>query len=172
MLGWLAQGPEPRADRLLRPLKKFLGRHHHRAKNVLERVGRAAQGLLQWKQSLPLLGWTFVYWAITTLQLLWFAQACGLPLGGAESATLVAILGLSILLPGGPAQAGTFQVGVALGLGLFVDTVALRTVGSQFVALLYAWGLMGTAIFALPGLLLLRRASVALPGVQHTSASP
>ena len=40
---------------------------------------------------------------------------------GWEAAALVATIGLSIQLPGGPAQAGSFQVGAIAGLSLFLD---------------------------------------------------
>lgn len=112
-------------------------------------LGRPAQGA-------PFLAWTVVYWGLTTLQLWLVLHACGLVLGLAEAAAIVAAIGLSIQLPGGPAQAGSFQVGAAAGLSLFVDPAALAGPGSAFSAVMYLLGLAGALVLALPGLALLR----------------
>jgi hypothetical protein len=103
------------------------------------------------------MGWSLVYWAITTFQLWLVLHACGVPLPPAAAAAVVAIVGLSIQLPGGPAQAGTFQIGASLALGLFLGEAELQGPGSTFAAAMYAMQLVGAAMVALPGLWLLRR---------------
>jgi hypothetical protein len=80
------------------------------------------------------------------------ARACGLPFGAAEAAAVVAIVGLAIQLPGGPAQAGSFQVGMAVALGLFGPD---HEGASSFAAIMYLLQLAGAAVLALPGALLL-----------------
>ena len=67
------------------------------------------------------------------------------------------MVGLSIQLPGGPAQVGSFQLGAALALRLFVDGPALRGPGATFGAAMYLLGLLGAGLLALPGLALLAR---------------
>ena len=47
------------------------------------------------------------------------------------------MVGLSIQLPGGPAQAGTFRLGAGKALGLYLDDAALQTAGSSFAAVMY-----------------------------------
>ena len=67
----------------------------------------------------------------------------------------VAIVGLSIQLPGGPVQAGTFQVGTGVALSLFLAPEAVEGAGSTFAAVMYLLQFVGAAVMALPGLLLL-----------------
>lgn len=125
---------------------------------IVARVIEPVRPLLQLRRAVPLVGWSVVYWAITTFQLWLVLRACGIELGAAASAAVVAIVGLSIQLPGGPAQAGTFQVGTGLALGLFLGEVELQGPGSTFGVVMYALPLLGSALAALPGLWLLRRA--------------
>lgn len=108
-------------------------------------------------RGLALVAASLVYWALTVLQLWLVLRACGLGLGPAEAAAIVAVVGLSIQLPGGPAQVGSFQLGAALALRLFVDGPALRGAGATFGAAMYLLGLLGSGLLALPGLLLLAR---------------
>lgn len=108
-------------------------------------------------RGLALVAASILYWALTVLQLWLVLRACGLPLGVPEAAAIVAVVGLSIQLPGGPAQVGSFQLGAALALRLFVDGPALRSAGASFGAAMYLLGLLGAGLLALPGLLLLAR---------------
>lgn len=115
------------------------------------------------RSGLPLLAWSGVYWALTVLQSWLVLRACGLPLGLAEAAAVVAIVGLSIQLPGGPAQVGSYQIGGAVALALFLPADDLQGPGSSFVALSYLLGLLGAAALALPGAWLLARPAPADP---------
>lgn len=131
-----------------------------------ERLGRfvlhfaaTLRGLAAPATGLPLLAWSAIYWALTVLQLWLVLHACGLPLGPAEAAAIVGIVGLSIQLPGGPAQVGSYQVGSVLALGLFVPAADLAGPGSSFVAVSFLLGLVGAAVLALPGAWLLARAA-------------
>lgn len=123
---------------------------------ILAHVAAAVRPLGHPRQGAPFLAWTLIYWALTTAQLWLVLGACGLALDLAEAAAIVAAIGLSIQLPGGPAQAGSFQVGAAAGLSLFVDPATLAGPGSTFSAVMYLLGLVGALVLALPGLLLLR----------------
>jgi hypothetical protein len=71
----------------------------------------------------------------------------------------VAIVGLSIQLPGGPAQVGSYQVGGAVALALFLPADDLQGPGSSFVAVSYLLGLLGAAALAAPGAWLTARAA-------------
>ena len=138
-ISWLRLGPRPAS--LVRRLAA-----------AIQPLGRPAQGL-------PFLAWSLIYWAITVTQLWLCARACGLDLGAAEAAAIVATIGLSIQLPGGPAQVGSFQVGAAAGLSLFVGASAsgaLEGPATNFSALMYLLSLGGTFFLALPGAWLLR----------------
>lgn len=124
---------------------------------LVRRVAEPVRPLLDPRRAVPLVGWSLVYWAITTFQLWLVLRGCGVALPPAAAAAVVAIVGLSIQLPGGPAQAGTFQIGASLALGLFLGEAELQGPGSTFAAAMYAMQLVGAAMVALPGLWLLRR---------------
>lgn len=130
-----------------------------RAGSLVRRLAAAIRPLGRFAQGGPFFVWSLVYWAITVTQLWLCARACGLDLGAAQAAAIVATIGLSIQLPGGPAQAGSFQVGAAAGLSLFVGASvngALQGPAASFSALMYLLSLGGTFFLALPGAWLLR----------------
>lgn len=148
--------------RLLAPLVRGLGPTRAAAAlGFAERLSAALRPLGQRRQGIPFVALSLVYWAITVVQCWLLLVAFGLPLGLAEAATLIAAIGLSIQLPGGPAQAGSFQVGAAVGLGLYLDAAALAGPGSQVTATLYFVGIVGALVMAAPGAYLLARPSEA-----------
>jgi uncharacterized membrane protein YbhN (UPF0104 family) len=121
----------------------------------VERVGVALAPVLGWRQGVPLLAISLAYWGLAVLQLWLVLGAAGLELGLAGSAVLVAMIGLSIQLPGGPAMAGSFQLGAAAGLSLFFTPEVVAGAGSTFTALLYLLHIGGAALlFPLGGLLI------------------
>lgn len=148
----LAALPPRRLTRWTAALPERLGQFVRHFAATLRGLAAPATGL-------PLLAWSAVYWALTVLQLWLVLHACGLPLGPAEAAAIVGIVGLSIQLPGGPAQVGSYQVGSVLALGLFVPAADLAGPGSSFVAVSFLLGLVGAAVLALPGAWLLARAA-------------
>ena len=120
---------------------------------AVERLGHAFAQLAALRRVLPLALASVVYWSLTILQLALVARACGVELGGPEAAAVVAIVGLSIQLPGGPAQTGTFQLGAGAAVALFVDPFAHGDAVVSFVALMFAVQLGGAVAMALPGAL-------------------
>lgn len=113
--------------------------------------------LFDWRRGAPFVAWSLIYWMLTVCQLWLVLLACGLGLGFAGAAAVVAIVGLAIQLPGGPAQAGSFQLGMAAALGLLVG-VGHGPATSSFAALMYLLSLGGAWLLALPGAWLLARA--------------
>ncbi|MCX4243837.1 lysylphosphatidylglycerol synthase transmembrane domain-containing protein [Paraliomyxa miuraensis] len=150
-----ARAPE-RMAALVRRVPGPLGA---RAAALLVRVAEPVRPLLHARCAIPLLGWSIFYWAITTFQLWLVLRGCGVHLGPAASMAVVAIVGLSIQLPGGPAQAGTFQIGASVALGLFLTPEQLQGPGSAFAAVMYVLQFVGAAMLAVPGLWLLRRSA-------------
>lgn len=136
---------------------------------AVERLGHAFAQLAELRRVLPLAVASLVYWSLTILQLALVARSCGVQLGAPEAAAVVAIVGLSIQLPGGPAQTGTFQVGAGAAVALFVDPFAHADAVGSFVALMFGVQLGGAVAMALPGALLLaagrRRGNGAAAGV-------
>lgn len=150
-LAGLALAPPRLLDRLAAALPARLARFIVHLAATLRDLGRPRSGL-------PLVLWSLVYWALTVLQSWLVLRACGLGLGLAEAAAVVAVVGLSIQLPGGPAQVGSYQVGGAVAMTLFLPVEDLQGPGSCFVAVSYLLGLLGAAALALPGAWLMARA--------------
>lgn len=107
-------------------------------------VGSTAQavseGLAALPRGGPLLAFvlvTTVYWACNAVGMWVLALGCGLLLTLAETVTVMAVINIALLVPGGPAQVGIFHAGVVLGLGLFIAPSEVKAVGSTYVFLLY-----------------------------------
>jgi len=161
----LALTPPRWLDRLVRGFPSRLAR-------FLRHFAVTLRDLAAPRTGLPLVGWSLVYWAVTVGQLWLVLHACGLTLGLAEAAAIVGIVGLSIQLPGGPAQVGSFQVGSATALALLVSAADLRGPGSSFVAVSYLLGLLGAAVLAVPGAWLLARNRGQTPPPQRSDPDP
>lgn len=153
-LGILAFTPPRHRDRLGGLVRPLLGA---RLGEFLLHLSAALRPIFTSARGLALVGASIAYWAVTLLQLWLVLRACGLDLGAGEAAVIVAVVGLSIQLPGGPAQVGSFQFGAALALQLFIGPADLVGPGASFGALMYLLGLLGALALALPGLGLLGR---------------
>jgi len=139
---------------------------------LVARVAGTMRGVLALDHAVPFVGWSLVYWAITAAQLWLVLEACGIHLSPAAAATTVAIVGLSIQLPGGPAQAGTFQVGAGAAMTLYLEPGALQSHGSTFAAVMYVLQFVGAGVLALPGLALLARVPDPPPEAESGSEGP
>lgn len=115
---------------------------------VLPRVGRWAAGLsrgvAEGLRALPRGGSllvfvlvTLVYWGSNALGLWVLARGCALPIGLADAVLVMAVMNIALLVPGGPAQLGIFQTGVALGLHMVLPATTIRDDGSTFAFYLY-----------------------------------
>lgn len=133
------------------------GKLGERAARAALRIAATIALLFDRRRGPAFVGVSLLYWAVTVVQLWLMLHACGLALGLAEAAAIVAIVGLGIQLPGGPAQAGSFQFGMAVALGLLTHA-SESAAASSFAALMYLLQLFGTLAMALPGLVLLARA--------------
>jgi uncharacterized membrane protein YbhN (UPF0104 family) len=133
------------------------GRLGERAAAAAGRIAGTIAVLFDWRRGIPFVIWSLIYWSLTVCQLWLVLLGCGLELGFADAAAVVAIVGLAIQLPGGPAQAGSFQLGMAAALGLLTAS-AEHDAASSFAALMYLLQLGGACALALPGMWLLARA--------------
>ena len=107
---------------------------------VSETAQALSEGLAALPRGGPLVGFlavTAVYWASNAIGMWVLAQGCGLPLSLSATVTVLAVVNIALLVPGGPAQVGVFQAGVVLGLGLFIPPAQVKAAGSTFVFLLY-----------------------------------
>ena len=111
-----------------------------------------AEGLAALPSARPLASFvalTLTYWLVNALGMWLLARGCGLPLDLAETVAVLAVMNIALLVPGGPAQLGVFQTGVAIGLGLFVSPEAVQHQGSTFTFYLYVCQLATIAMVGL-----------------------
>ncbi|MCX4245802.1 lysylphosphatidylglycerol synthase transmembrane domain-containing protein [Paraliomyxa miuraensis] len=115
---------------------------------VLPRAGRLAaelsHGVAQGLAALPrggallaFVGLTLLYWGSNALGMWVLAHGCDLPLGLADAVLVMAVMNIALLVPGGPAQLGIFQTGVALGLHMVLPGRTIHDDGSTFAFYLY-----------------------------------
>ena len=99
-----------------------------------------SQGIAEGLAALPspralllFLAGTFAYWAVNALGTWILAIGSGLDISFAAALAIMSVLGISLLLPGGPAQFGIFHYGLLLGLSMFVSEEVLHARGSVFI---------------------------------------
>ncbi len=135
---------------LERPIRGVLGRVAPRLADLLAATARGlADGLRALPSPRPLalfLLATLAYWAANALGMVVLARACGLELAPLQVVAVLAVLNLTLLVPGPPAHVGTFQLGVATGLGLFLAPDVVRERGSTFAFFLYTCQLAVIAV--------------------------
>jgi hypothetical protein len=111
-----------------------------------------AEGMAALPRGGPLLWFsiaTIGYWAVNAAAMWVLARGCDLPLSPPEMVAVMAVMNVALLVPGGPAQLGIFQGGVALGLSLFLPADLVHDRGSTFVFWLYAGQLVAITIAGL-----------------------
>ncbi|MBL4684242.1 MAG: flippase-like domain-containing protein, partial [Nannocystaceae bacterium] len=146
-------------QRAAETVTRFGGKLGPRAARILLRLTAPVSALFDPRRVVPLLATSFLYWGITVAQLWLVLGGCGVTLGLAEAAAIVAIIGLSIQLPGGPGQTGTFQIGAAAALGLFLTDAQVAGPGSSFAVVMYLLQFVGAGLMAIPGAWLVARAA-------------
>ncbi len=122
-------------------LRASLGRV---APRLADRLAELARGVASGLVALPSPRWliafllaTLAYWAANAVGMWVLARGCGLDLGLAESVAVLAVLNLTLLVPGPPAHVGTFQLGVLTGLTLFLAPASVETRGVTYAFYLY-----------------------------------
>lgn len=107
---------------------------------IAEKLEGLARGIAEGLRALPsikpllkfLLG-TVLYWLSNALGTWVLARGCGLDIGFPEALAMMSVLGISLLIPGGPGQFGVFHYGMILGLSMFVDAATVESRGSVFI---------------------------------------
>ena len=129
-----------------------------RLASVADKAGAGVLPLWDWRQGLPFLLWSVLYVVFSTAQMWALMWAVGFEVGFAHACVMLGALGLSIQLPGGPAQTGSFQLGAAVALSIFADAQMVGGSGSSFAILSYAVYAAGPLISLPFGAVLLRAA--------------
>lgn len=126
------------------------------APRLADALARFATGVGEGLRQLPRAGAlasfvvvTLAYWACNVGGMWLLARGIGLPLSIADATVLTAVMNLVLVAPGGPAQLGTFQGGVALGLALLVPDDVVRDQGSVFAFVLYLTQLGSIAVLGI-----------------------
>lgn len=112
--------------------------------SLADRVTSIVHGVAQGFSALPdvraIFSFVFVslgYWLANAAGVWLLADACGLGLSFFEAIATLAVMNLALLIPGGPAQLGVFQTGIAVALHLFLPSELVRDDGSKFAFYLY-----------------------------------
>jgi uncharacterized membrane protein YbhN (UPF0104 family) len=133
-----------------RVVDAVLGRLSPRfASKIAQTFTSVSEGLAALPSIRPLFGFTVAtaaYWAVNAAGMWILAQGCGLQLEFRQVIAVLAIMNLALLIPGGPAQFGVFQTGVALGLSLYLTPATIHDRGSVFTFYLYVCQLASIAL--------------------------
>lgn len=126
-------------------------------------VSSVAEGIGEGLRALPSLRPLFMfvlasaaYWVVNAFGMWLLANGCGIALSFQQSVVLLAVMNIALIVPGGPAQFGTFQTGVALGLHLFMPHEVVIAAGSKFAFWLYVTQLSTIVVLGLWSQLSLR----------------
>jgi glycosyltransferase 2 family protein len=123
--------------RVGRLVRATLGRVIPPLADKLEALARGvAEGLAALPSIGPLLKFlvgTVAYWAANALGTWLLARGCGLDISFPAALAMMSVLGISLLIPGGPGQFGIFHYGMILGLSMFVSDAVVREQGSVFI---------------------------------------
>ncbi|PRQ09269.1 hypothetical protein ENSA7_09600 [Enhygromyxa salina] len=114
-----------------------IGRVIPRLADKLELLARSvAEGLAALPSVAPLLKFlagTVAYWGANALGTWLLARGCGLDISFPAALAMMSVLGISLLIPGGPGQFGIFHYGMILGLSMFVSEAVVHEQGSVFI---------------------------------------
>ncbi|MCH9685998.1 MAG: flippase-like domain-containing protein [Deltaproteobacteria bacterium] len=139
LTGLLVMARWPRA--MTRIIDATLGRVWARAgqwtSGLSEGVAQGLTALPRGGPAATFIAITSIYWASNAVGMWVLAQGCGLPIGVGDAVLVMAVMNIALLVPGGPAQVGIFQTGVALGLHLVLPADTIRDDGSAFAFYLY-----------------------------------
>jgi uncharacterized protein (TIRG00374 family) len=119
---------------------------------VASRIEHLAAGLSflsRWRQSVPFLFMTLVYWllnAACTWLLAWGVGFAGF--GAAQACVVMGVLALGVLMPNAPGFFGAFQFSLYAGLAVFYPREQVLAEGSAFVFLMYLAQALVTLVFA------------------------
>lgn len=83
------------------------------------------------------LGETAVYWSVNAFGMWVLAQACDVPMSAGHAVAIMGILGIGILLPGGPGLLGNFQLAIATGLRLYFAEALVTEEGSVYIFVMF-----------------------------------
>ena len=105
--------------------------------SVFEGVARGLAALPDLRPLVRFAMVTALYWLVNAGGMWILAQGCGLDLSFRAIVVVLAVMNIALLVPGGPAQFGVFQTGVAFGLSLFLAPAVVEDAGSKFTFYLY-----------------------------------
>ncbi len=86
---------------------------------------------------------TLAYWLINAIGMWVLAQGCGLTLSLVDMIAVMSVLNIALLVPGGPAQLGNFQLGMRWGLATVLSRQESLGAGSVFAFWLYTLQTIG-----------------------------
>jgi glycosyltransferase 2 family protein len=140
-----------------RPLGEKLAGMAEKFADGLHFMGRAGDAI-------PFLTETSIYWVCNVGGMWLMAWGCGVvhangtPITFGETAALMGMLTVTILVPGPPGLLGVFQLGIYAGMTMYFPTEVVVGPGAAYVFLLYVIQFLWTCLAALACLILKRDA--------------
>ncbi len=135
----------------------------------VDKLSSGLRSLADWRLSVPFWLESLAYWGLQGAGIWLLARACGLDLSAGQSAALLGILSLGILLPAGPGLFGNFQLAVVATLHLYVPMHLVAGAGSVFTFLLYV---IQAVIIVLAGIVPLYVLRIPLSGLLRSGETP
>jgi uncharacterized protein (TIRG00374 family) len=118
---------------------------------------RLADGLHLFSRGRDAMGFLFettLYWGFNAFGMWMLARGCGVvhadgsPITFGETAALMGMLGITILIPGPPGLLGVFQAGIYAGMTMYFPTEVVTGPGAAYVFLIYLVQLLWTVLSA------------------------
>lgn len=113
------------------------------------RLCEVAEGLCEGLRALPsarplapFLACTLLYWAVNAFGMWLLASACGLSISLIEITSVMTVVNLVLIIPGPPAQLGTFHAGILFGLAMFLSPQQMQGSAAQYAFYLYVMQLL------------------------------
>jgi hypothetical protein len=164
------------AARITRALLGFISpRLATAVAGVATGVGEGLRALPSLRPLGLFIGVSTLYWIVNAAGMWLLARGCGLPIDFQQAVVLLAVMNIALIVPGGPAQFGVFQTGVALGLHLFLPGDVVLGAGSTFAFYLYVSQLSTIVVLGVWSQRSLRldwRAVLGLSASRHGGSDP
>lgn len=133
-------------DAIVRPISDKLADY---GRDVLDNFIEGFTALADRGSLVGFLGMTVIYWVVNIISMWLLARfGFGFEIGVWDTATVIAILVIGIMIPAGPALTGNFEFFLTKGLALFVAIAAVGAEVAVFAALVHV---LQFVVIVLPG---------------------
>ena len=128
-----------RAVSLCRRLFSFFSpRLGDKLAQIAEGIVDGFAALPSWRQLLPFIGGTLAYWLLNGVAIWILSYGFGLDLGIGQAIAVMTLVGIGIMIPGGPGFIGNFELFAKDAVGLYVPPHLLAGPGWAYILTFHA----------------------------------